>query len=188
VPFHVRLNQKSNPSHREVKLDLAEPELEEQFLKPYREGRPIMVGGKVVPADDINYLKISFTEQPSDALLPAIRYEREQAQVIAVGSATSGVSRNRAMTSPTTSLRRPQAVPFRPRPSQSLGQGKVRAPEWCSSFMVETQRRDPRYSTFCEPSASTPSSGLSLSGEPENRARTSESFWINSSMRKPPSF
>ena len=85
VPFHVRLNQKSNPSHDEVKLDLTEPELEEQFLKRYREGRPIMVGGKVVPVDDINYLKISFTEQPSDVLLPAIRHEREQSQVIAVG-------------------------------------------------------------------------------------------------------
>jgi len=85
MPFHVRLNRRSNPSHDEVKLDLSGADLEEQFLKRYREGRPILIGGVVVPVDDISYLKISYTDQPSDDLLPGIRYERENSPVIAVG-------------------------------------------------------------------------------------------------------
>jgi predicted nucleotide-binding protein len=85
MPFHVRLNRKSNPSHDEIKLDLSREELEEQFLSRYREGRAILIGGVVVPVDDIGYLKISQTDLPSDDLLPGIRREREQSNVIAVG-------------------------------------------------------------------------------------------------------
>jgi predicted nucleotide-binding protein len=85
MPFHVRLNRKSNPSRDEVKLDLSREELEEQFLKRYREGRAILIGGVVVPVEDIGYLKVSQTDLPSDDLLPEIRRSREQASVIAIG-------------------------------------------------------------------------------------------------------
>jgi predicted nucleotide-binding protein len=85
MPFHVRLNRKSNRSHDEVKLDLSREELEEQFLRRYREGRAILIGGVVVPVDDIGYLKVSQTDLPSDDLLPEIRRAREQSNVIAVG-------------------------------------------------------------------------------------------------------
>lgn len=82
MPFHVRINPKSNPSLDEVKLDLTAEQLEQRFLDPYREGKPIVIGGKTIPPDDINRIQISFTPQPSDALLPIVRHEREQSNVI----------------------------------------------------------------------------------------------------------
>jgi len=85
MPFHIRLNRKSHPTHDEVKLDLSEADLDEQFLRRYREGRPILIGGVVVPVDDISYLKITHTENPSDDILPRLRQEREQSSIIAVG-------------------------------------------------------------------------------------------------------
>jgi hypothetical protein len=82
MPFHVRINPKSNPSVDEVKLDLTAEQLEQRFLDPYREGRPIVIGGKTIPSDDINRIQISFTLQPSDTILPIVRREREQSNVI----------------------------------------------------------------------------------------------------------
>ena len=82
MPYHVRVSRKSNCSHDEVRLDLAREELEERFLRPYREGRPIVIGGQTVPIDDLDRLRINLTEELADQLLPIVQAERRRSSVI----------------------------------------------------------------------------------------------------------
>ncbi len=59
LPYHVRITQKSGSSSDETKLDLNEDQLEKRFLRPYKEGRPIVIGGKTIPPDDIERIRIN---------------------------------------------------------------------------------------------------------------------------------
>ena len=81
MPYHVRINRKSDPSRDEVKLDLTQDQLEDQFLRPYREGRPIVVNGRAIPLNDLSYIKINFAKETSQQLIPVIRAERSQSLV-----------------------------------------------------------------------------------------------------------
>jgi hypothetical protein len=63
-------------------LDLTRGELEERFLRPYRQGRPIVIGGRTIPMDDLAKLRISETAESSDALLPVIQARRRASGVI----------------------------------------------------------------------------------------------------------
>lgn len=85
MPYHVRISTKSKPRHDEVRLDLTKPELESRFLRPYREGRPITIGGKTVAISDLERMRITFTEQTADQILPLIRAERSRSTVLVVG-------------------------------------------------------------------------------------------------------
>lgn len=69
VPYHVRVSTLSQPSWDEVRLDLTEQDLEDRILRPYREGRPIVIGGVTVPPADLRRLRVSLTEKPSGELL-----------------------------------------------------------------------------------------------------------------------
>lgn len=82
MPYHVRITRRSNRSHDEVKLDLTAERLEEQFLRPYREGRPVVIGGMTIPSDDIERIRINETSDDSDQLLPQIRAERQASRVL----------------------------------------------------------------------------------------------------------
>lgn len=83
--YHVRITQKSARTD-EVKLDFNESQLKEKFLKPYKEGRPIVISGKTIPPDDIERIRINRTEKNSDELLPKIKRERRnKSGFVAVG-------------------------------------------------------------------------------------------------------
>jgi predicted nucleotide-binding protein len=82
MPFHVVITPKSNRTHDEVRLDLTFAELEERFLKPYKEGRSLVIGGRTIPVDDIERIKVFVTSAYSNALLPQIRRERMQSRVV----------------------------------------------------------------------------------------------------------
>jgi predicted nucleotide-binding protein len=82
MPFHVRVTSKKNRSRSEVRLDLTEAELEERFLGPYREGLPIVIGGTVVPVEDLERIRISKTDSYSDQILPIVREQRRNSAVI----------------------------------------------------------------------------------------------------------
>lgn len=84
MPYHVRITPRSNRSNDEVRLDLTREELEQRFLVPYRDGRSIVIGGRTVPPDDIERIRITFTDQSSEELLPRIRAERESSGVVAL--------------------------------------------------------------------------------------------------------
>jgi predicted nucleotide-binding protein len=82
MPYHVAITPKSDKSHEEIRLDLSESELRERFLDPYREGRPIIIGGKTITPDDIERITIHFTEETSEQLLPRVRAEQAASGVI----------------------------------------------------------------------------------------------------------
>lgn len=80
--YHVRITQESNRSHDEVKLDLTWEQLRELFLTPYREGRPIVIGGTTIPPDDIERIRITSTQETSEQLLPIVKAERRENRVL----------------------------------------------------------------------------------------------------------
>ena len=82
VTYHVRVSTKSQPSRDEVKLDLSRQDLEERFLKPYRQGRPIVIGGRTIPIDDLEKLRVNETDETSETLLPMVIAQR-QARAVA---------------------------------------------------------------------------------------------------------
>lgn len=81
MPYHVRVSTKSNPSWDEVRLDLTAEELEERFLLPYRQGRPIVIGGRTIPLSDLAKLRINESDETSTALLPIVQAERRASMV-----------------------------------------------------------------------------------------------------------
>jgi predicted nucleotide-binding protein len=81
MPFHVRVTTKS-ASRTEVKLDLSEEDLESRFLKPYREGRPIIIGGTVVPMTDLERIRINRTDLSAAQLLPIVQSQRARSNVV----------------------------------------------------------------------------------------------------------
>ena len=64
--YHVRVTQASRSTVAEVRLDITFDELERRFLQPYRLGQPIAIAGKSIPTDDLERVRISKTENPSD--------------------------------------------------------------------------------------------------------------------------
>jgi hypothetical protein len=66
MPLHFRITSKSNPSESQLRFDLTEEQLQQRFLSAYREGRPIVVGGKTIPPADINRIQIIETDHSSD--------------------------------------------------------------------------------------------------------------------------
>ena len=72
--YHVRITPKSDSSREEVELDLSLDQLEERFLRPYRQGSPIIISGKVIePGNNpgssyIDRIQINETQQNSEAL------------------------------------------------------------------------------------------------------------------------
>lgn len=71
--YHVRVSTRSRPNDDEVRLDLSRRELEERFLIPYREGRPIVIGGRTVVPDDLTRIRVTESDADSTKLLPAVR-------------------------------------------------------------------------------------------------------------------
>jgi hypothetical protein len=82
MPYHVRVSTKSSPSFDEVRLDLTTDQLERSFLKPYGEGRPLVVGGRTIPMEDLVRLSITETDEPSSALRPLVEAEERDSPVI----------------------------------------------------------------------------------------------------------
>ena len=74
--YHVRITSKSNRWGEEVKLDLSEDQLRDQFLSPYENDEPIVVRGKTIPTDDIERISITRTEVDSSKIFPAVKAER----------------------------------------------------------------------------------------------------------------
>lgn len=85
LPFHVRVSQKKHRGHPEsdeVVLDLTAQRLEERFLRPYREGRPLVVRGLTISVDELLRLRINFTDESSEELRPTVIEERKASGVI----------------------------------------------------------------------------------------------------------
>jgi len=82
--YHVRISVAGERSD-ETKLDLTEGQLEQQFLGPYREGRPITVNGRVVQIENLERIRISRSDQPSKDLIRVLQDEDRASPVALVG-------------------------------------------------------------------------------------------------------
>lgn len=66
VPFHVTIWPQSPQQQRLHELyafNLTEEQLQDRFIAPHDEGRPITWTGRTLPGGDISYLKVGFTDQ-----------------------------------------------------------------------------------------------------------------------------
>ena len=80
--YHVRITQKSYKWNDEVKLDNSLEDLEQRILEPYRNGRPITIGGKAIALDDIERVRITKTVQDSTCLRPIAEQEQRGSMII----------------------------------------------------------------------------------------------------------
>lgn len=69
----------------EVKLDLAEDQLEQQFLAPYREGRPITVNGRVIELENLDRIRISSSEHSARDFIPMLQADDRSSSVAVIG-------------------------------------------------------------------------------------------------------
>jgi predicted nucleotide-binding protein len=83
--YHVRITQKSNRTHDEVKLDLSKERLFSQFIEPYEKGDPIIINGKTILPEDLERIRITETDKDSSQILPIVEYERQQSSLIVIG-------------------------------------------------------------------------------------------------------
>ncbi|WP_166659065.1 TIR domain-containing protein [Labedaea rhizosphaerae] len=82
--FHVRVSV-ANSTDEEVKLDLTQETLDQQFLEPYRNGTSITVNGRTIAVSDINRLQISRSENPSSVIRDEIAERDRRSPVVMVG-------------------------------------------------------------------------------------------------------
>jgi predicted nucleotide-binding protein len=83
--YHVKITQKSNKSHDEVKVDLSKERLVSQFISPYENGKPIIVNGKTITSEDIERITISETQEESKNIIPRLEQEDRDSYVSVIG-------------------------------------------------------------------------------------------------------
>ncbi len=81
--FHVRISVAGETSD-ETKLDLTEEQLEQQFLAPYREGRPITVNGRVIELENLERIRIS-SPRSAREFIPQLQAEDQASSVVVFG-------------------------------------------------------------------------------------------------------
>lgn len=81
MPYHVRISTKTGMQD-EVRLDLTEQELEDRFLRPYREGRPIVIGGTTVSPQELERIRINQTDMEASQILPIVKAQLARNRVI----------------------------------------------------------------------------------------------------------
>jgi hypothetical protein len=64
MPYHVRLHTTNQPQI-EVKFDLTRKELETRILEPYRNLRPIVLGGRTIDPQYLQRVEVVETPHPS---------------------------------------------------------------------------------------------------------------------------
>ncbi len=80
--YHVRIVLNSSDTSkqilRETKLDLTREELEQRFLAPRHQGKPVAINGKTITWDSVDRILINQTEQSSKHLRPIVKNEQEK--------------------------------------------------------------------------------------------------------------
>lgn len=80
--YHVRIGTKSMTRADHIRLDLTAEELEDRFLKPYREGRPIVIGGVTVPMSDLARIRINQSTMNASQILPIVKKQRATSAIV----------------------------------------------------------------------------------------------------------
>jgi len=77
MPYHLQITSKE-PRHDNTRVDISEEELKDTVIKPYHEGTPIFCGGRNISTDNIERIKITYSEKESSELYPIIEKELEE--------------------------------------------------------------------------------------------------------------
>jgi WD40 repeat protein len=86
VPYHVRITSKDlqRRSHDALALDKDERWIEEHIATCRRQGSDIFVDGQVFTWDSIDKIRITWTDETSEQLLPQIRTRRRSGDIGAI--------------------------------------------------------------------------------------------------------
>ena len=83
--YHIRITQKSNKAHDEVRPDLDEEQIRTRYIAPYEAGEPLIINGKTIPISDVERILISRSKEPSTAIIGRIKAEDRYSSVIMLG-------------------------------------------------------------------------------------------------------
>lgn len=97
MPFHVRIYNRGIAAPA-VYLDLTELTLESTVVAPYLSGNNLVVDGQIFRANDINEIKISYSEQPSSSIAEDVVMTRGVVVKDPVGRARQIAERARDVT------------------------------------------------------------------------------------------
>ncbi|MET7289412.1 nucleotide-binding protein [Streptomyces sp. NPDC005573] len=86
------MTTRSDPSRVEVRLDLTEQQLEAYFLKPYHEGRPIVIGGATVPMADLERIRINYSDLGAAQIDALLRREARASGAGLFGPTHAGIA------------------------------------------------------------------------------------------------
>lgn len=82
--YHVRLTVRGE-ERDEVRLDLDRERLEQQFLRPYREGRTITVNGRSVASVEIQRIRVTGSAESAETFRPAVEQQLRGSSVVTLG-------------------------------------------------------------------------------------------------------
>jgi len=107
MPYHVLVEPKQSPMKYAVELDLTELEVVDRVQKPFEAGRPILVGGKPFRIEEIEKIRVSYTDRPSAEVLREVRSMMEESRrsgniIVNLGSAQSYLITDRRFSSNVT--------------------------------------------------------------------------------------
>ena len=73
--YHVFLTINSRRERHEKNLDLTVEQLEERYLKPYREGGSIITKGRTIDVKDVERMQIKTTMRKAESMAPSVERE-----------------------------------------------------------------------------------------------------------------
>ena len=79
--YHIRITERGQGNY-EVRTDLDEETLEHQLVAPYLSGKSITIGGKAIPPEKIERIRISRSEEHSDSIVDRLRREDRLAHTL----------------------------------------------------------------------------------------------------------
>ncbi len=85
--YHVRLSV-SGSRHGEVKIDMSLDQLQEQFLEPYRLGRPIIVNGRTIKLAKLGRIEVSTSDRSARDYIPGLKAKDRSSGVLSLGGPT----------------------------------------------------------------------------------------------------
>lgn len=82
--YHLCLTVRGE-RHDEVRLDLDRERLEQQFLRPYREGRTITVNGRSVASMEVQRIRVTASAESAEVFRPAVEQQLRNSSVVRLG-------------------------------------------------------------------------------------------------------
>jgi len=137
MPYHIRAVPKTSPMKYAVELDLTELEVIERVQQPFEAGRPILVGGKPFRMEEIEEIRISYTERQSSEVLAEVRAMMDESRrsgniVVNLASAQSYLVTDSRFSTNRTGRFLTKAPPLPPlgSPTRASEASETRPAEW----------------------------------------------------------